>query len=87
METTIHRIGEDHRAAKDLDLWLEIFLTIRDPRHCYSSADIASATGVSRSLIWQLERSAVRKMRMELMRRAIAHGDIDLMEDLEGRAA
>ena len=86
--------GIEQKAAKaakiyalpELDLNLEIFLLVRDPRAEYPDAVIAEVCGCSRALIWQLRRRALGKMRRELMRRAVLRGDIDLIEELERRA-
>lgn len=47
----------------DLDLMLEIFLSIAEPGKRYTQAQIAEVCGCSRGLIYLIEKKAIEKMR------------------------
>ena len=58
---------------EELELRLEIFLSIREPGRRYTQAQIAAACGCSRTLIWQMERRALAKLRRAARKRALHH--------------
>ena len=62
MRTGTERPGQPIGRA-EMELRLEIFLSIREPGRRYSHAQIAAACGCSRTLIWQIERRALAKLR------------------------
>ena len=68
MRTSEQKTGQPIGRA-ELELRLEIFLSIREPRRRYSAAQIAAACGCSRTLIWQMERRAMAKLRRAAAKR------------------
>ncbi len=50
----------------ELEMRLEIFLSVCEPGRCYTQAEIAQACGVSRGLIWSIEKRAMKKLKLAL---------------------